>query len=94
MQITFLYRQAILTSIFILFVVLLSQTVNASEFSMISTNHLKLILDNPEVVIIDVRGTKGWQSSNVKIKGAIRKAPQNFESWVGDFPKDKTLVLY
>lgn len=76
-----------------LLVVFAIQT-SASELSMISKDQLRLMLDNPKVVIIDVRGTEDWQSSNVKIKGAIRKAPQNYESWVRELPKDKTLVLY
>lgn len=76
-----------------LLIVLATQT-RASEFSMITNNQLKLMLDSPNVIIIDVRNTDDWRSSNIKIKGAVRKAPQNFESWVHELPKDKALVLY
>ena len=74
--------------------ILFAIQTSASELSMISINQLKLILDNQKVIIIDVRGTEDWQSSDVKIKGAVRRAPQNYESWAGDLPKDKALVLY
>jgi rhodanese-related sulfurtransferase len=76
-----------------LFIVFATQT-RASEFSMISNNQLKLMLDSPNVLVIDVRNTEDWRSSNVKIKGAVRKAPQSFESWSRELPKDKALVLY
>jgi len=94
MQISYFYRIAILGSLTFIFVALLSLTVNASEISIISTNQLKLKLGNPEIAVIDVRGSKDWQSSELKIKGAIRGSPENFESWSQNFSKDQKLVLY
>jgi hypothetical protein len=96
MRISNIYRLAVFgSSLFIVAVLLsLTVTVNASEFSIISTNQLKLILDNPEIAVIDVRGSKDWQSSELKIKGAIRGSPKNFEFWIHDFSKDKILILY
>jgi len=94
MQFSYFYRIAILGSLTFIFVVLLSLTVNASEISIISTNQLKLILGNPEISVIDVRGSTDWQSSELKIKGAIRGSPENFESWAHNFSKDKKLILY
>jgi hypothetical protein len=66
----------------------------AAEISIISVDQLNRLLDNPEVVIIDVRLGQDWQSSPVKIKGAVRRGPKKFKSWAHDFPMDKTLVLY
>ena len=66
----------------------------ASEIPMISKSQLNQILGNPNVMVVDVRSAKDWQTSDVKIKGAVRKAPQNYESWAVDLPKNKTLVLY
>ena len=40
----------------VLFIVFATQT-RASEFSMISINQLKPMLDSPNVIIIDVRNT-------------------------------------
>lgn len=94
MKIYHLNRQAILGSLIIVFVALYSLTASASGISLISIKQLKLILDNPEIAVIDVRSSKDWQSSDVKIKGAVRGAPKNFESWAYDFSKDKVLILY
>ena len=69
-------------------------TAYAAGLSLISINQLKLILDNPEIVIIDARSSEDWQSSAVKIKGAVRGAPKNFESWAYDFSKDKVFIIY
>ncbi len=69
-------------------------STDAAKISMISINQLKLILDNPQVVVIDVRTIAAWRKSPVKIKGAVRGAPKQFESWSKDFPRDKALVLY
>ena len=66
----------------------------AAELSIIPVDQLKRMLDNPEVVIIDVRLSRDWQSSPVKIKGAVRRGPKKFKSWAHDFPLDKALVLY
>ena len=46
------------------------------------------------VILIDVRISKDWQDSEYKIKGAVREEPDQFESWVNKYPKDKTIVLY
>lgn len=66
----------------------------ASDIPMLSDRQLLQMLDDPNVIILDVRATKDWQSSDRKIKGAVRKAPQNYESWAADLPKEKALVLY
>lgn len=51
-------------------------------------------LDSDAVIIIDVRTGGDWEDSDIKIKGAIRENPKKLESWIGKYPKDKTLVLY
>ena len=60
----------------------------------IGKEKLKEMLDNPDVIILDVRDSQEWQESKFKIKGAIRKRPNFFDSWATEFPKDKMLVLY
>ena len=94
MRISHLNRQAILESLIFVSVALYSLTASASAISLISTNQLKLVLDNPEIAVIDVRSSKDWQSSDAKIKGAVRGAPKNFESWAHYFSKDTVLILY
>lgn len=49
---------------------------------------------NPEAVIIDVRQEADWKTSNTKIKGAVREAPNETASWMNKYPRDKTLVFY
>jgi predicted sulfurtransferase len=66
----------------------------AEGVSKIGKEELKEMLDNPDVIILDVRNSQEWQESEYKIKGAIRKMPKFFDSWATEFPKDKMLVLY
>lgn len=51
-------------------------------------------IDSDSVVIIDVRTEGDWKDSDIKIKGAIRENPKKVETWIGKYPKDKTLILY
>ena len=60
----------------------------------ITINQLLESLDNPKLLILDVRTTGSWQAYDTKIKGAVRKNPDTFDSWANDLPKNKYLVLY
>jgi len=60
----------------------------------ITINQLLESLDHPQLLILDVRTPGSWQASDNKIKGAVRKNPDTFESWANDLPKNKFLVLY
>jgi hypothetical protein len=51
-------------------------------------------LDDPDVVIVDVRLGKDWKASESKIKGALRVEPGNVLSLTDKYPKDKMLVFY
>lgn len=55
---------------------------------------LKTALDDPNVVIVDVRLGKDWKASESKIKGAIRVDADQVLSLADQYPKDKTLVFY
>ncbi len=74
--------------------ILISMSASASELSVISVDQFSQIQDNPAIMIIDVRQGRDWRSSNMKIKGAVRRAPENFKAWANQLPKDKQLVLY
>ena len=65
----------------------------AGEVPRISSKVLVALLDNPEVVVIDVRRGSDYESSSAKIKGAVRESEKDI-SWSGKYPKDKLLVLY
>lgn len=66
----------------------------AGGISRISKENLKEKLGNSDVIILDVRTSKDWQKSELKIKGAIRRRPKLFDSWANDFPRGKVIVLY
>ena len=68
--------------------------VAAEDAPKITKEELKGLLNNPDVIIIDVRHTESWQDSDFMIKGAVRGNPETFESWADEYPKEKTLVLY
>ena len=69
-------------------------TALAGSVPRMSKEDLKAKLDDPGVIILDVRVAKDWKESEFKIKGAVRENPKKFKSWANKYPKDKTLVLY
>ena len=73
---------------------ILGQMAMAAEVPRMTKEELKTNLNDPGVVIVDVRVGKDWKGSEFKIKGAVRENPADLSSWVGKYPKDKTLVLY
>lgn len=66
----------------------------ATDVTRMSKEDLKAKLDDPNVVIVDVRSGRDWKSSEFKIKGAVREESRNVDSWAAKYSKDKTLVLY
>ena len=71
-----------------------TSTFAAGTVSMIGKEQLANMLDNADVIILDVRNSEDWRKSKYKIKGAVRRQPELFDTWVKDFPRDKLLVLY
>jgi hypothetical protein len=69
-------------------------SIAAEAVPRIDKEKLKEMLGNPDVIVLDVRNRKTWQESEFKIKGAIRKIPDIFDSWATEFPSNKMLVLY
>jgi rhodanese-related sulfurtransferase len=57
-------------------------------------HRLKAMLDNPDLVLLDVRTGKDWTGSEEKIKGALREDPGKLDEWADKFDKGKTVVLY
>lgn len=55
---------------------------------------LRGLLCKSHVIVLDVRPHKGWETSERKIKEAVRANPSDLSSWENKYPKDKTLVLY
>jgi len=51
-------------------------------------------INNPEVMILDVRQPGDWLVSGKKIKGAVREDPNRVARWAPSLPRDKKIVLY
>jgi hypothetical protein len=66
----------------------------AKDVPRMTKDELKSMLGSKDLVLIDVRVGKDWDEPKLKIKGAVREEPKDFDSWYGKYPKDKTLVLY
>jgi rhodanese-related sulfurtransferase len=65
----------------------------AAQVPRVSKQTLKSWLNDPNVMIIDVR-LFSYNTSKKKIKGAVRKDPFHVDAWAGTLPKGKKLVLY
>lgn len=66
----------------------------AEDVPRMTIEELQSVLTNPEVIVLDVRTPHDWDDSAAMIKGAIREDPTQIGSWIGKYPKNKTLVLY
>lgn len=66
----------------------------AVDVPRMSKETLKAKLDDPDVIILDVRTGRDWKASEFKIKGALRESSDNVDAWAAKYSKDKTLVLY
>jgi rhodanese-related sulfurtransferase len=73
---------------------ILATFAKAADVPRITTDELKAMLGNADLVILDVRAKKDWKDSDTKIQGAIREDPDSVKSWAGKYTKDKTFVLY
>lgn len=66
----------------------------AADVPRMSKEELQSLLDNPDVIIIDVRADGDWTANESKIKGAVREDPGKVEAWIDKYPNDKTLIFY
>jgi rhodanese-related sulfurtransferase len=66
----------------------------SDQVPRMSIEDLKAGLGSPDIMALDIRNGWSWNSSNMKIAGAIREDPREFSRWYDKYPKDKTLVLY
>jgi predicted sulfurtransferase len=77
-----------------IFICILPYTLNAADAPLMGKNELKELLDNPDVIILDVRTQVDWEQSEYKIKGAKRLEDVDAVDGLVTNPKDKTVVLY
>jgi hypothetical protein len=75
-------------------------TLNAQAFRSpddvprMRIEELKQRMDDPSLVIIDVRTPHDWAHSTMKMKGAIREDPSKMDSWMAKYPPNKILLFY
>jgi len=83
-------------SIALILVAAFSLNALSASAPRITKEELKSMLGDAKLVIVDLRRSKDWNSSDYKIKGAVRADPdpRKVESWAGSYGKDKTFVVY
>jgi rhodanese-related sulfurtransferase len=87
--------QSRLMALVVLAMVMFSLGASAfAEDKRITKEEVKPMLGGPELVIIDVRSALDWDKNEFKVKGAVREDPETVSTWMGKYPKDKTLVFY
>lgn len=71
-----------------------SPPIAPSKVPRITKEELVKKLNDPDVIILDVRPEDQWKISKHEIYGAKHEDPEKVESWIDKYPKDKTYVLY
>jgi rhodanese-related sulfurtransferase len=64
------------------------------EADKITKEELLPLLGDPDVTIIDLRLPREWDTSDIKVKCAVREDPMKPGQWLDKYPKEKMLVLY
>jgi len=64
------------------------------DIPRMTKEELRAKLGDPDLVVVDVRTEASWKDSASKIKGAVREDPNDVQTWLKKYPKDKTLVFY
>lgn len=80
-------------SILVMMMVFATWTMS-KDVPRMTKEELKTMLDNPDLIIIDVRAGTDWAGSDMKIKGAVREDPNDVKSWVDKYAKDRPIILY
>jgi hypothetical protein len=85
-------KRAVLIGIISLSMMIPVATAGSQEVPRISKERVMEIMDQPGVVVIDVRTEGQWKTAEAKVKGADRQNPMDFAA--RRYPKNQTLVLY
>ena len=88
------YKKALHLLLLISILEVFSAIASASDVPKISKEELNAILNNPDLIVIDVRRERDWKSSSMKIKGAVWEDFLEVETWAQKYPKNKTIALY
>jgi rhodanese-related sulfurtransferase len=80
-------------SLFLVYL-LMSLAAHAQDVPRISKEKLKEELQSPDIIVLDVRTDRDWETNQWKIAGAVREDPSKVGDWKGKYSRDKTIVLY
>ncbi|MBI5048044.1 MAG: hypothetical protein HZB54_03715 [Deltaproteobacteria bacterium] len=79
---------------FLLLLPVVTQAAN-TNVQRITKEELKSKIERGEdILILDVRTGGSYTGSKVKIKGAVRMAPDAVDVWSKSLPKDKEIITY
>ena len=84
----------VLSFILLALAVLAGGVAKADDSHAMTKEQLLPLLGKSDVIILDVRTKYDWDTSKVKIKGAVHEEGMKFGAWMNKYPKDKTLILY
>ncbi len=87
-------KKSAAVALFLAFACALAVCTCANDVPRMTVDELKAMLDRPDIRIVDVRASSGWEKSKAKIKGAVREDPGAVEAWMGKYSKGGTIVLY
>ena len=68
-------------------------TLAAESPPLVSIAALRQLLADPQVLVVDVRSSRDWNASTIKIAGAKRMNPGD-TGWILAEPKDRKVVFY
>ena len=66
----------------------------SSDVPRMTVDELNTRLDEPGLIILDVRQDKDWATSDFKIKYAIYADPNAYDEWGAAYPRHQPIVLY
>jgi rhodanese-related sulfurtransferase len=85
---------AILTTLAVIILMGLASLLPAADAPRITKDELRGMLGSPALALIDVRTEKEWRKADKKITGATWEDSEEYAKWAGNYPKEKTIVLY
>ncbi|MBM4315632.1 MAG: hypothetical protein FJ122_17180 [Deltaproteobacteria bacterium] len=68
--------------------------LSVRDVPRMTVDELKSRLNDPSLIVIDVRTSGYWKASTAKIKGALREVAEKTDEWAPKYGKDKAIVLY
>lgn len=76
-------------------IVLFTPSIGITAEDRITIKELKAKMDRGEgILILDVRTSRSYLDSKIKIKGAVRIDPDSIERKYQVLPKDKEIITY